>query len=160
MILKIVSPRGKYKDDGIYQRIVDYATRESKCKSGHIIARNLHRDTMAQDMYALDESHGKLKGTRIRHSIISFEDQDRATPEIAARIAEKACEYYADDYPVFAAVHEDTDNLHIHMVMQTTNIHNGKKYTGRKKDYYHFQAHLKKIGRQNNIKYRGTRLDD
>lgn len=159
MVLKTVSPKDKYKDDDIYQSIVDYVTQESKCKSGYVITRNLHRDTMAQEMFDLDESYGKLKGTRIRHSIITFEDRDEATPEIATYIAGKVCDYYADDYQMLATVHEDTDNLHIHMVMHTTNIHTGKKYTGRKKDYYQFQEHLKRIGRQNNIKYRGTRSD-
>ena len=160
MMMKVVSPKGKYKDDCIYQDIVDYITQDSKCRSGHVITRNLNRDSIADDMLKLDEEFNKKKGTRIRHTIISFEDQDCATPEIVADIAEQACNFYAGEYQTVAAVHEDTSNLHFHMVMHTTNIHNGKMYTGRKKDYHQFQAHLKKIGRQHNIKYRGTRSDD
>ncbi len=157
MLMKVISPKGRYKDDGIYQSIVDYTTRDSKCHSGYVVTRNLHRNSIADDMLKLDEEFGKRKGTRIRHTIISFEDQDGATPEIAAAIAAQACAFYAGNYQTFAAVHEDTDNLHFHMVMHTPNIHNGKKYTGRKKDYHAFQKHMKAVGRKNGMQFKAMK---
>lgn len=99
--------------------------------------------------------HKREGSTKIRHTIISFEDRDYMTPEMAAVIAGKVCDYYKE-YPVVAAVHEDTDYPHIHMVMSTTNIHTGKKYTGRKRDYYDFQKKLKKIAWKYGAKYRGS----
>ncbi len=153
MLMKVVSPRGKYKDDGIYYDIVGYVTRRDKCRSGFVITRNLGWESIADDMVALDEKFGKKKGTRIRHMIISFEERDRATPEIAVEIAEKACDFYAGEYQVLAAVHEDTENLHFHMVMHMTSIRDGKKYTGRRKDYYDFQKWMKAVGRRYGMRF-------
>lgn len=154
MEIKVVSPKGKYKDENTYKDVVTYITQDDKCRSGYIITRNVNRGTIAEDMAEYDRKFHKREGcTKIRHTVISFEDSDNVTPELAAVIAGKACDHYSE-YPVVAAVHEDTDNTHIHMVMGTTNIHTGKKYTGRKKDYYDFQKELKKVARKYDMEYR------
>ena len=129
MILIIENPTDKYKDDKIYADIVNYCTNPKKCKSGYIVLPNMDKDNMAQEMYDLSAKYHKLRGTRIRHEIISLEESDHANPADALLLAQHACDDYKDDYQVFVAVHEDTDHLHIHMVMNTVNIHDGKKYT-------------------------------
>ena len=157
MQMKILSPKGKYKDENTYEDVITYVTRADKCPSGYIITRNVNRDTIAEDMATYDREFHKREGcTKIRHAVISFEDRDNVTLELAADIAGIACDHYKE-YPVVAAVHEDTDNLHIHMVMGTTNVRTGKKYTGRKKDYYDFQNELKNVARKNDMKYRNVK---
>ncbi len=156
MIMKVVSPLEKYKDDGIYNDIVNYCINQEKTPHGCVVMCNLDQDDPAQDMYRLSEQWGKLKGTRIRHTVVSFSDSSEkdVDREKAFRIAERACDYYAKDYQVFAAVHEDTDNLHFHMVMNTVGIQDGKKYKGRKGDFYQFQSYMKDIARKNGLKFR------
>ena len=154
MIMKVVSPKEKYKDHNIYRDIVHYCTREDKCKSGYIVTENLDEDTIAGEMAELAERFGKSRGTRIRHTVFSFDESDNATAEDAFAIAQEACAYYAGDYQVFAAVHEDTDDLHFHMVMNTVNRNTGEKYKGRKKDYYAFQNHMRRIAHKNGMSFR------
>ena len=155
MIMKTESPQGKYKDDKTYENVVNYVIQPGKCPSGHIITRNVNRNSIADDMANLEKKLKKRKGsTKIRHTVFSFEDQDEATPELAAVIADKICEFYADRYQIVAAVHEDTDHLHIHMVTSTTDIHSGKKHTGRKKDYYGFTRHVRKEARKHGMKFK------
>lgn len=86
--------------------------------------------------------------------ILAFDPQKEKhiSYETAFMIAKKSCKYYASDYQIFAAVHENTEHVHIHIVMNTVSIHDGEKYKGRKKDYYAFQMHLKKTIRQYGLK--------
>lgn len=147
MILKVVSPKGKYKDDGVYQAVAQYCTDVHKMKSGYLTTRNLDEDNIADDMYQLTEHFGKLKGTRIRHMVLSFDKklESHITAEIAYVVADAVCNYYSEDYQIFAAVHEEKPHIHIHVIMNTVNITTGKKYKGKKKDYYRFQTYLKKV---------------
>ena len=154
MKMKVISPKDKYKDVNTYHDVINYIMRDDKCCSGCLITRNVKRNTIAEDMAEYDRKfHKRESCTKIRHTMISFEDRDNMTLERAADIADEICDYYKE-YPVVAAVHEDTDNLHIHMVMATTNIHTGKKYTGRKKDYYDFQKKLRHIARRYGMEFR------
>ena len=154
MMLKIVSPKDKYKDDNIYEDIVNYCLAAHKTPTGLIIGLNLNMEYPAADMHDLAAHFSKLKGTRIRHMVLSFDPkkEKHISHESAFLIAGKVCKYYAPDYQIFAVVHENTDHVHIHIVMNTVRIHDGEKYKGRKKDYYAFQDHLRKSIRPYGLK--------
>lgn len=63
----------------------------------------------------------------IRHFILSFSPElDDVTPYQAAQIADRVAEIFADEYQVIYAVHENTDNPHIHFLVNPVNIHTGK----------------------------------
>ena len=156
MNINVISSKDHYKDDDVYNDIVRYCLNPSKCRDGLVAVCNMERAHIARDMYRLSKKFGKLKGTRIRHVVLSFDSHDKVDPELAYCIAWYACAFYADQYQVFAAVHQNTDFLHIHMVMNTVNIYTGEKYRGKKKDYYDFQKHLKYVAGFYGIKFRGA----
>lgn len=137
---------------------MNYCLNPSKTPHNLVVGYNLDIDDIANDMYELADRFNKLKGTRIRHMVLSFDPQKEKdiSYEIALLIANKTCKYYASDYQIFAVVHENSDNLHIHIVMNTVRIYDGEKYKGRKKDFYAFQEHLKKIIKPLGLKLRVT----
>lgn len=53
-----------------------------------------------------------------------------------------ACRFYADTYQIVYAVHEDAAHLHIHFVMNMISYLDGKRYAGKKKDFYDYQNYL------------------
>ena len=154
MIMKIVSPKGKYKDDNIYQDMANYCFNPEKCKDNLIVTRNLNQETAAQEMQELTERMGKSRGTRIRQTVISFEDSDFATPEIAHYIAESACDYFGEDYQIYGVVHQDQPHLHIHTVMNTVHKDTGKKYGGKKAEYFAFKDYMKRTAREFGMSFR------
>lgn len=150
MIFIVRSPRGHYKDDGIYQTIVRYCTDPDKMVSGYLALRNVNRNSIADDMYHCAARFGKLHGTRIRHMYLAF-DPDREyfiTSQMAYQLAEEVCDFYQGEYQIFATVHEDADHLHVHVVMNSVSLIDGKKYGGKKRDYYRFQNYLRLILRK------------
>ena len=151
VIMKVISPANKYKDANTYHDIVQYCTRQSKCKSGYIVKVNLDSYNIANEMEQHAEAKKKNSGTRIRHIVLSTQGEN-ATPETVYDLAIAACEHYSDNYQVFAAVHEDTNNPHCHVILNMVGL-DGQRYKGRKKDYYSFQNHMRKAARKHSMKF-------
>lgn len=157
MILKVVSPKGKYKDPETYANVINYCCSPNKAKHGYIGMYGLNRETAAEEMEALTLKFGKKEGgTRIRHMILSFEieEQKYITPYDASQIAHEACKFYKNEFQILYAVHENYKRLHIHIVMNTVRFTNGKKYEGNKKDYFAFLKRLQRIVRPYDFKVR------
>ena len=77
--------------------------------------------------------------------MLSFSKEERVTPGIANNYALGIKEYYADEFQIVYAVHNNTDDVHIHFVMNTVSYLDGHKYAGKREDYYEFQDHLIQI---------------
>ena len=92
-----------------------------------LLARAFHKDT----------------GLRLRHSVISFENNRGITLKAADQIAQQAIAHFGSAYQIIYAVHEDADHLHIHLVMNSVSYLDGMKYHGSKKDYYSFIGYMK-----------------
>lgn len=153
-IYKVVSPKGKYKDKNVYEDAIAYVVNPHKAKSKQICLQGLSSvELAASEMSELARHFGKERGTRIRHSVLSFEKGEDLSPYEAGKIAVKLAEYYAQQgYQVLTAVHEDKPTVHIHMLMNTVNLWDGHKYEGKKKDYYKFQNYMKTVLKRIGIK--------
>ena len=82
--------------------------------------------------------YGKNHGVRLRHSVLSFEEKEHISHSVANMIADSIALYYASEYQIVYAVHEDTDTVHIHFVMNQVSYTDGHKYSGSKQKYYDF----------------------
>ncbi len=156
MFLKIVSPRGKYKDDNTYENIVRYCLRKDKVLYPFCCGTfNMDLETAAEEMKELAIKYKKMKGTRIRHMILVFnpEKESHIDNLSASLIAQEICLYYADmGYQLLFAVHEDKPYLHAHIIMNTVRITDGKKYKGDKLDYYNLIKYVKTILKDYDLK--------
>ena len=62
------------------------------------------------------------QGSLMQHRVISFGNEDVQDPILAFCLAKKVSEFYFKrGYISFFGVHMDTDNLHIHIAVSTTN---------------------------------------
>ena len=160
MILKVVSPKDKYKDNEVYERIVEYCL--NPCKRKHVRyakAYNMNLRTAAEEMKELTEYYGMMKGTRIRHMVLAFDPltEKYIRAKDVNEIAKEACKYYRYlGYQILYAVHEDLDFIHAHIVLNTVRMTDGKKYKGDRKDYHSFQNYLNRILRNFDTTLTGT----
>ena len=86
---------------------------------------------------------GKNSGKRVRHSIVSFDQREHITPEQANIYAQKIIQHYAHEYQIVYAVHTNTNEVHIHLIMNQISYLDGHRYGGKKKDYYDFMRHIR-----------------
>lgn len=133
----------KYHDDVALDTVIDYCLNPDKTPHGFVGAYGVNQHQAAFEMELLAEAFGKNRGLRLRHFILSFSPQEAQVLgehvyETLDEVARVVAGYYASDYQIIYAVHENTENPHIHFVMNTVSYINGKKYGGKKRDYYQF----------------------
>lgn len=144
-IYKVMHGKGKYHDAHAYQDVIEYASNPDKVREGGVIGAAVIPKIAVQAMETVTRVYHKEGGLKLRHSILSFDTQDQVSFQTAKEIARQVMEFYADDYQILAAIHEDTDHPHIHFIMNTVNYRNGSKYRGSKKDYYDSLNHLQNV---------------
>ena len=137
---------GKYTDNNARSSVINYCLHDSKAIH-YIGSRAVNIAHAAEEMEVVAKVYHNNDRVRIRHSIISFDDNDNITPEQAAAIAEAAISFYGNQYQIVYGVHEDADHLHIHMAMNQVSYMDGRKFRGTKADHYAFIHYMQQVVR-------------
>lgn len=88
-----------------------------------------------ETMKATKCKHHKIDGRQAYHLIISFVENE-VDADTAFELTEKFVrEYLGDDYEAVYAVHDNTDNIHSHIVFNSVNRVTGKKFRYQKGDW-------------------------
>lgn len=147
MATYIVSGIGQHKkffDSNSYRDANAYIFTPEK--AAYIGGANItSSETAAAEMQKVAVAFGKDKGKRLRHSILSFHQSENVTPERANEFAQEIIKHYAPEYQITYAVHNNTDETHIHMVMNQISYVDGHRYEGKKKDYHDFIRHMRQV---------------
>lgn len=132
----------KYHDENSLYDVIDYCCNPSKARNGYIGGFGIGAFDIAEQMDGLAKAYGKAEGIRLRHMVLAFEPEEKITPEYAFQIAYQVAWYYGREYQIMFAVHQDRPHLHIHFVMNMVSFIDGRKYGGKKADYYAFIRHI------------------
>lgn len=138
-----VGEKNKFFDEDSYRNVINYII--NPVKAAYVGGANVSSmETAAEEMQYVAEYYNKDFGKRLRHSVLSFEE-DWVTAEMANNWAMQIIEFYAPEYQIVFAVHCNTDNIHIHFVMNHISFVDGHRYRGKKKDYYDFQGYIRQM---------------
>lgn len=85
----------------------------------------------------------KRIGKQVEHFIISFNVTSKISVEEAVVIADNIAYLYGKKYQIVYAIHEDTDFLHIHFIMNTISYITGERYNC---DYSEFAKLEERVG--------------
>lgn len=144
---------GKYFDDNALTDVINYVFKEHKIPHKYIDGYGVHIENAAEQMEIVASVYNKSSGLRLRHSIISFSDEDNILLPEAYQIANIAASFYTKHYQIIFAVHEDTYHPHIHLVMNQVSFVDGHKYLGKKSEHYDFVNYMKNVCRQYGIDF-------
>ena len=136
-----VGEHKKYFDENSYHSVINYIFSHATSIGGSTHSA----ETAADEMLYTANYFNKNKGKRLRHSMLSFSKEERVTPGIANNYALGIKEYYADEFQIVYAVHNNTDDVHIHFVMNQISFIDGHRYAGKKQDYYGFKKYMHSI---------------
>lgn len=136
-----VGDHKKYFDENSYHSVINYIFSHATSIGGS--TRSV--ETAADEMLYIANYFNKNSGKRLRHSMLSFSKEERVTPGIANNYALGIKEYYADEFQIVYAVHNNTDEVHIHFVMNQISFIDGHRYAGKKQDYYGFKKYMQSI---------------
>ena len=144
---------GKYFDTFALTDVINYVVNSCKTPSNLIGTFSVRLGYAAQQMELVSRAFNNYQKLRLRHWIISFGDHDLINPIEAYYIAVEAAKFYADRYQLVFAVHEDTDQVHVHFVMNQVSYVDGRKYSGTKKEYYDFIYYMKDVCAEYDISF-------
>ena len=114
---------------------LDYIMNPEKTQNGRLIGGiNCQPDTAFEQMKETKRKFRKIDKRQGYHLILSFKE-DEADPDTAFEITQKfVAEYLAKDYEVVFVVHDNTENVHSHIVFNSVSFVDGKKYRYKKGD--------------------------
>lgn len=136
--------KDSFKNQSSISNLVNYAIKD---KDKNLIrfygGYNVDVLRAAGQMERVKEYYQKTHNRLMRHIIVSF-DED-ITPYDAYLLGWQIAAYYADRYQIVFGVHEDTENLHIHLVFNTVSFVDGLKYTGEYSDLAAFKTYVNQV---------------
>lgn len=131
-------------DKTIYSDIykaLHYAGDEQKTvvgeeKAMYVTGVNCSAETAFAEMNAVQERFDKTTGNVAYHAYQSFKTGE-VTPRLAHKLGiELAKRMWGDEYQVLVATHFNTGTYHNHLVINSVNMWNGKKFNCNKGTYW------------------------
>lgn len=119
---------------------IEYILNPEKTGNGKYVgAGNCLVDTAYETMVDTKRLFGKMRGRQGYHFVLSFPKDDNVDESLCQKIvAEFAERYLQDRYEYVYAVHNNTDHMHAHLVFNSINRFDGKKYRYEKGDWAKF----------------------
>lgn len=78
---------------------------------------------------------GYKKDRLAYHFVLTWSPNEQVTPDVALEIAREFCEECLPDYEAVYAAHTDTAHMHAHIIFNSVNYRDGRKYQYHKNDW-------------------------
>lgn len=76
-----------------------------------------------------NKAYGKWEGNLLKHRVISFRRLDNILPSEVYQLAKYIANAYGENYITAYGVHMDTNNIHIHLAVDTISWKNGSRFS-------------------------------
>ena len=143
--------RDRYRDENARENLIKYVTNPHKAKSGFYGGVMVDIDHAAEEMRSTATEFKKDSGVRLRHFILSFDYDEVRDPKMAYDIAHHLALVMANRYETVYAVHQNTDQLHIHFILNSVSYTDGMRYSGSRKEFYALMSAMKHVLQDYNI---------
>lgn len=146
--------RKKFFEKNLYcnkkalEYVLGYVLRDDKTPHriiGAIGANPVSAEIAIRQFQKVKDVYRNTKGKKVIHFTVSFSDKERKQLEEYLYIGYKISDYFKDNYQIIFALHEDTDNDHIHYAVNTVSYITGKKIRWKKGDKYRLQCFVDKV---------------
>ena len=135
---------------------VEYLKDPKKTSSEYSYGFGVNPDFATEDMRTIKLLYHQEDGRQYKQFILSFDSQEQnelATDKLM-EIGVKIGHYYSNTYQILMTAHFDTDNLHLHYLINSVNIHTGQKFTSGRLDLHKFKLYINEILKNYNMHLR------
>ncbi|HCZ7226914.1 TPA: relaxase/mobilization nuclease domain-containing protein [Staphylococcus aureus] len=127
-------------------RAINYAEKRAEEKS----ALNCDIDYAKSSFKATREMYGKTDGNE-GHVVIQSFKPNEVTPEQCNQLGLELAEKIAPNHQVAVYTHNDTDHVHNHIVINSIDLENGKKFNNNKKALHDIRQANDEVCRSHNL---------
>ena len=137
-----------------FSQLYDYLTRN---KSSYVFSRNTYRNPRNKKPFVSEfyENAKYIKSARgkvfLYHEVLSLEENSLSLEkqkEILLDLADKYLYQRAEDHLSFGVIHEDKDNVHLHLMISANVIEGNKRVRLSKKEFSQIQKRLENYKNQ------------
>ncbi len=149
-IIKFNNRKSSTDARGINQlkRGIEYITDSRKTRPGLIGGIGIDAQNAFMRMTAVKKIYHKPGGRQYVHFIVSFRDKvpESEALDIAGHLA-----LFYDDFQVLYAVHNNTNNVHVHFIINTVNVTDGHKYSQSRRELQQLKNYFQLLCDQRSI---------
>lgn len=128
---------GKNRGNESLRQAINYILNPEKTSTELISGNGIDTATPCRDMETIQFLFGQKTGRRYIHYVLSF---DKGVSEkTALLVAEEASCYFAEEYQYIMAVHTNTANVHVHVILNAVNVSTGKKFSQSRAEMLQFR---------------------
>lgn len=126
---------------------INYITKKEKTDIKLIGGYNCRGTNALDEMKATKNAWNKTGGRQYKHFIQSFSPSKNISPDEAHKIAAELVESWNKfkGYEICYATHKDKNHIHTHIIVNSVNFENGKKFCYSKKELQDFKDLSDKI---------------
>jgi len=143
--------RGSRRDK--LKRSIEYIVDKKKTYPYLIGGLGVDEENALERMQTVKNYYGKEGGREHIHFCVSFEGE--CDTEAVYYIAETIASFYSG-YQILYAVHLNTNNTHIHFVLNTVCVENGYKFTQSPSELQKFKEYVQNIVERSGIEMKET----
>lgn len=148
--IKYSESKNSYRNKDAIHNVIHYINDSSKLIhniKGALGCNYNSSQSITKDMLAVQSCFNNKKGKRINHFTVCFSPTEEEILQIDdyLTIGYKIASFFPDEYQIFFALHENTDNMHIHFAMNPVSFVTGKKFHWQKKDSYMLKSYIHTI---------------
>ena len=138
--------------------ILDYVTNREKTVERLITGVNCVAQTALHEFEAVKKQFRKTDGRAYYHIVQAFSPEDKLNFDTAHKIGLKFAEYFSG-YQCIVVTHMNTDHIHNHIVMNSVNFENGKKFHQSAKEMQQAKEFSNKLCKQYGLSVTETKAD-
>ena len=113
--------------------IINYVTRKDKTNIDLITGKDCVANSCFEEMKSVKEFYNKDGGRQYIHIVQSFSKKDELDYRKAHEIGINLADYFKG-FQVLVATHTDREHIHNHLIINSVNFENGKKFNQSKDD--------------------------
>jgi hypothetical protein len=134
--------KGAYENSDAVRNVCQYVCDYRHAMLGFIGGYAVMPDTAILEMMTIKSIYHKLDGKQIHHFEVSFSPKEYISEEDAFILAGQIAQYYGNRFQILYAVHDNTDNLHIHFAMNTVSYIDGHVFSEGPDDFFRFKEYV------------------
>lgn len=132
-------------------KILHYIRESYKTYDGQLCGtRGCCNDDPARDFYSLKKAFHKMDGKQGEHFVLSLETNNKADYKECMTVGYEIADYFSD-FQIAFAVHKDTNNRHIHFVVNSVSYKDGHKFSQGPGELIEFKTYCNEILHKHNF---------
>lgn len=131
--------------------IINYVTRNDKTNTNLITGKDCLANSCLEEMESIKKLYNKTRGRQYIHIIQSFSSKDELDFQKAHEIGIKLANYF-EGFQALVATHIDREHIHNHLIINSVNFDDGKKFNQSKKDMQKVKDYSDKLCKEEGLR--------